>query len=124
MKRNGLYSIKAVSELTHLPPSTLRFWEKVFQEGLSPVRTVGGQRRYNEQNIALIQKIQKLKEEGIPISIIKKHLTPVGQEENRNGDPVDFLADSLVKVIRDEVYRFFAKDGRTPANAPTLGESP
>jgi MerR family transcriptional regulator, heat shock protein HspR len=124
MKRNGLYSIKAVSELTHLPPSTLRFWEKVFQESLSPVRTIGGQRRYNEQNIAIIQKIQKLKEEGIPISIIKKHLTPVGQEENRNGDPVDLLADSLVKVIRDEVYRFFVKDGRTPSNASNLGELP
>ncbi|RKZ22651.1 MerR family transcriptional regulator [bacterium] len=53
------YTIKEVSEITGLPPSTLRYWEKVFPE-LRPVRTSKGRRRYRKKDIEMVEKIKNL----------------------------------------------------------------
>ncbi len=52
-------TIKQVSHLTGIPTHTLRFWEKEFDGILVPLRTQGGQRRYNSESISLIESIFK-----------------------------------------------------------------
>ncbi|MDW7710072.1 MAG: MerR family transcriptional regulator [Deferrisomatales bacterium] len=52
-----VYSIKEASELTDIPPHTLRLWERRIPGFLRPVRTQGGQRRYTTE---CLEKIRKL----------------------------------------------------------------
>jgi len=47
---------KLVDESVH----TLRYWEKIFPEVLSPPRTKGNQRRYDKRSIDIIFDIKKL----------------------------------------------------------------
>ncbi len=55
-----LYSIGQVHAITGIPKPTLRFWEKEFSGYLAPQRTEGNQRRYDEQAIQRIERINKL----------------------------------------------------------------
>lgn len=53
------FSIGEVSEITHLAPSVLRFWEKHFKQ-LSPRKSRGGHRRYQKKDLELILQIKDL----------------------------------------------------------------
>jgi len=53
------FSIGEVSEITHLPPYVLRFWENKFKE-IRPQKSRGGHRRYQRKNIEVILGIKKL----------------------------------------------------------------
>ncbi len=55
-----LYSIGQVYAITGIPKPTLRFWEKEFSSYLSPRRTEGNQRRYDEVTIQRIERINRL----------------------------------------------------------------
>jgi DNA-binding transcriptional MerR regulator len=55
-----LYSIGQVHAITGIPKPTLRFWEKEFSGYLSPRRTEGNQRRYDEVTIHRIERINLL----------------------------------------------------------------
>jgi len=75
-----LYSISQVNALTGVPKPTLRFWEKEFKDFLEPERTQGNQRRYNEDSVELIQRINYLvKVEGYTIEGAKKKLEAENQ---------------------------------------------
>jgi DNA-binding transcriptional MerR regulator len=49
-----------VSKMCKVPAHTIRFWEKEFQDYLSPLRTQGKQRRYSEEHLRQILHIKKL----------------------------------------------------------------
>ena len=51
------YSIGEVSEILREKQSTLRYWEKEFNE-LSPRRSSGGRRLYTERDVKLLKRIQ------------------------------------------------------------------
>jgi len=53
------FSIGEVSEITHLPPYVLRFWESKFKE-IRPQKSRGGHRRYQRKDIELILGIKEL----------------------------------------------------------------
>lgn len=110
MKGNDLFSIKQVSHFTHLPPSTLRFWEKEFPEFLKPIRTNGGQRRYPRESISIICQIKTLREGGIPISAINRKLKQGGPEGASPADRIDLLATRVAAVVKEEVYHFFKEE--------------
>lgn len=58
------YSINAVSEMTGVPSTTLRFWESRF--GLiKPLRTEGGHRLYSSRDIERVKWIKQKIDEGI-----------------------------------------------------------
>lgn len=103
-------TIKQVSEITDIPPYTLRFWEKEFQDILVPSRTNGGQRRYNEKDISVIENIKLLKEQGIHLSRIKEKL---GNRENHSDiDRIDLLAKRVGEIVRNEVCDFLKGEDR------------
>ena len=117
LKEQG-FSISDVSTRFEIPKPTLRFWEKEFKEILVPLRTQGGQRRYNIEHMAVIKKIKQLQERGMSLNEIRGNL--MRDRKKKENDPnqsnIDFLADRIAKVVRDEVYRFLEKEGKEPVN--------
>lgn len=103
-------TIQQVSQITGIPPHTLRFWEKEFEGILAPSRTKGGQRRYNGEDISIIEQIKELREDGIGLSWIR------GKLKNKDGDThfdtakIDGLAKRVGEIVRAEVYNFFQGD--------------
>jgi DNA-binding transcriptional MerR regulator len=53
------YSIKEVSEIAHIKPHVIRYWESEFR-ALKPKKTHGGRRRYSIEDLKLLLIIKKL----------------------------------------------------------------
>ena len=68
----ALYVISVAAELAGVHPQTLRIYER---KGLvDPARTGGGSRRYSEDDIAQLRRIQELTTEGLNLAGVKKVL--------------------------------------------------
>ena len=62
----GLYGISVASELTGISQQTLRLYE---QRGLlTPVRTLGGTRRYSDDDLDRVRRIAELAEAGVNLA--------------------------------------------------------
>jgi MerR family transcriptional regulator/heat shock protein HspR len=74
----GVYPISVAAELTGVDPQTLRLYE---QRGLvTPARTDGGTRRYSNDDLAVVHKINELVGEGVNLAGVARILVL----ENRN----------------------------------------
>ncbi len=73
MKKSELkavYVISVAAELAGMHPQTLRIYER---RGLvSPARTEGGNRRYSDEDIALLRRISELTDEGMNLEGIRR----------------------------------------------------
>ena len=68
-------SISQVEMITGVPKTTLRYWERVFQEFLDPDRTGGNQRSYTMEDVKRILTIKRLlKIEMYTVSGAKRRL--------------------------------------------------
>ncbi|MEO7428181.1 MAG: helix-turn-helix transcriptional regulator [Acidimicrobiales bacterium] len=68
----AVYVISVAAELAGLHPQTLRIYER---KGLvDPARTGGGSRRYSEDDIAQLRRIQELTAEGINLAGVQRVL--------------------------------------------------
>ena len=64
------YSMNEAQEMTGLPASTLRYWEKHFDQ-LNPRKDGHGNRYYTMVDIALIKQIKYLRDEMHITRIVK-----------------------------------------------------
>lgn len=70
--RRALYIISVAAELAGVHAQTLRIYER---KGLiEPERTEGGSRRYSDNDIALLRRIQELTNEGVSLVGVRKVL--------------------------------------------------
>lgn len=68
----AVYVISVAAELAGVHPQTLRIYER---RGLVlPARTDGGSRRYSDDDIALLRRIQELTDDGLNLAGVKKVL--------------------------------------------------
>ena len=68
----AVYVISVAAELAGVHPQTLRIYER---KGLvAPARTGGGSRRYSDEDIALLRRIQELTDDGLNLAGVKKVL--------------------------------------------------
>jgi MerR family transcriptional regulator/heat shock protein HspR len=65
----GVYIISVAAELIGVHPQTLRIYER--KGLLSPHRTSGNTRRYSARDIARLQTIQRLTQEGVNLAGVK-----------------------------------------------------
>jgi DNA-binding transcriptional MerR regulator len=65
-----MLTIDQISQLTGVRKSTLRYWEKSFDEFLRPARTQSNRREYTLENLDMIKAIKRLLED--------EHLTTQG----------------------------------------------
>ncbi len=71
-RTRAVYVISVAAELTGVHPQTLRIYER---KGLvEPARTQGGSRRYSDEDIELLQKIQDLTEAGLNLAGVARVL--------------------------------------------------
>ena len=109
----ALYIISVAAELAGVHPQTLRIYER---KGLiAPSRTSGRSRRYSDRDIALLQRIQELTNEGVSLVGVRKILDLEAQLEAMR-DEVDDLEDALAAARQelaravDEVHRSYRRD--------------
>jgi len=67
---NLLLTIDQISRITGVRKSTLRYWERSFEEFLKPARTESKRREYSLDDLDLVKTIKRLLEE--------EHLTAQG----------------------------------------------
>ncbi|MBL8086656.1 MAG: MerR family transcriptional regulator [Chthonomonas sp.] len=79
-KSNHTVSISGASKITGIEVHTLRYWEREFEEFLNPLRTAGGQRRYQTEDIETIFTLKRLlREEMFSIAGARKSLRRPGR---------------------------------------------
>lgn len=76
--QHAVYVISVAAELAGVHPQTLRIYER---KGLvDPARTQGGSRRYSDDDILLLRRIQELTNEGLNLAGVQRVL--LLEEEN------------------------------------------
>ena len=68
----AVYVISVAAELAGVHPQTLRIYER---KGLvEPARTAGGSRRYSDEDITLLRRIQALTNDGLNLAGVRRVL--------------------------------------------------
>ena len=71
-RTRAVYVISVAAELAGVHPQTLRIYER---KGLvEPARTQGGSRRYSDEDIDLLRRIQELTDQGLNLAGVHRVL--------------------------------------------------
>jgi MerR family transcriptional regulator/heat shock protein HspR len=109
----ALYIISVAAELAGVHPQTLRIYER---KGLiEPSRTEGRSRRYSDRDIALLQRIQELTNEGVSLAGVRKVLELEAELEEARARIEDLLeeierARREIRRAVDDVHRTYRRD--------------
>src|SRR5579863_10700247 len=71
-QHNAVYVISVFAELAGVHPQTLRNYERGGL--LNPQRTSGGSRRFSDEDLTALRRIQELTNEGVNLEGVKKIL--------------------------------------------------
>src|SRR5438046_1042400 len=111
--QRALYIISVAAELAGVHPQTLRIYER---KGLiEPSRTEGRSRWYSDRDIALLQRIQELTNDGVSLAGVRRILeleTEVEALRSRVAALEGALAkagDDVQVAVRD-VHRSYRRD--------------
>ena len=102
----AVYVISVAAELAGVHPQTLRIYER---KGLvDPARTGGGSRRYSDADIALLQRIQELTNEGLNLAGVKRVLDLEQRLAEAEAELARVREERAAAV--DEVHRQYRRD--------------
>lgn len=104
-----LFTIQQISQKCDVPKSTLRFWEKRLNPLFASTRSPGGQRRYSQEHVDLIERIKQLKATGLKLDEMRQALEQTIIPPGSAATAVvglDRLADRVAGLVKEEVYRF------------------
>ncbi len=105
-RSRAVYVISVAAELAGLHPQTLRIYER---KGLiDPARTDGGNRRYSEEDIHLMQRIQTLTQEGLNLQGVKRVIELEKKIAQLNKE-INELHGKL-KLEVEETHRLYRRD--------------
>ena len=111
-------TIQQVSKKLNIPKPTLRFWERDLAGIIVPSRTKGGQRRYDQKTISIIEEIKRMRDEGYSLAQIRYRFHGRSQNgkaaEYARPKEIEIFADRVAEIVRSEVYRLFEKKGTIP----------
>ena len=96
--QRAVFVISVAAELAGVHPQTLRIYER--KGLLEPARTGGGSRRYSEEDIARLRRIQELTNEGLNLAGVRMVL----ELEARLAD-LEQRLETLQSAARDAVER-------------------
>ncbi len=109
----ALYIISVAAELAGVHPQTLRIYER---KGLiEPSRTEGRSRRYSDRDIALLQRIQELTNEGVSLVGVRKVLELEAELDDARARIDDLRAEieqgrAEIRRAVEEVRRSYRRD--------------
>jgi MerR family transcriptional regulator/heat shock protein HspR len=105
-RTRAVYVISVAAELAGMHPQTLRIYER---KGLvEPARTQGGSRRYSDDDIAQLQRIQDLTAEGHNLEGVRRILELEGEIEELQGQ-IDQLRERAEQAV-EETHRQYRRD--------------
>jgi MerR family transcriptional regulator/heat shock protein HspR len=112
----ALYVISVAAELAGVHPQTLRIYER---KGLvEPARTGGGSRRYSEQDIDRLRRIQELTNAGLNLEGVKRVMELEAENERLRQSLAQARVDALEAVER--THRQYRRDLVPLKQSPVL----
>ena len=94
----AVYVISVAAELAGVHPQTLRIYER---KGLvEPARTVGGSRRYSDEDIRHLNRIQELTESGLNLAGVKRVLELEAELERLRSELDEAHSNASAAVAR------------------------
>jgi MerR family transcriptional regulator, heat shock protein HspR len=109
----ALYIISVAAELAGVHPQTLRIYER---KGLiEPSRTEGRSRRYSDRDIALLQRIQELTNEGVSLAGVRRVLELEAELDELKAK-IEQLQGEIARAAEElehaveEVHRSYRRD--------------
>ncbi len=94
----AVYVISVAAELAGMHPQTLRIYER--KGLLEPARTQGGSRRYSDEDIEMLQRIQDLTAEGHNLEGVRRILELEAEIEALQGQ-IDTLREHAAQAVED-----------------------
>ena len=102
----AVYVISVAAELAGMHPQTLRIYER---KGLVyPIRTDGGSRRYSEEDVRRLRRIQELTNAGLNLEGVKKFMEMESEIETLKRE-LDVTKEEL-KRQREETDRLYKRE--------------
>lgn len=94
------YTVGKIAELLHIPPSTIRFYDK---KGLLPfvVRSKGGIRQFSEEDRVRMENILLLRRFGLSIQQIESYVRLEEQGETTVPQRLAMLEDRQTALRRE-----------------------
>src|SRR5688572_5321149 len=110
-EQRAVYVISVAAELAGVHPQTLRIYER--KGLLDPARTGGGSRRYSEEDIAVLRRIQELTAAGLNLEGVKR-VMELESEVARLRSEVDQLRRQYRRelVPVNQASAIFGRSGR------------
>ncbi len=105
-RSRAVYVISVAAELAGVHPQTLRIYER--KGLLEPARTGGGSRRYSDDDIHLLQRIQDLTESGLNLAGVKRVLELEAENEQLRRELADARSQATEAVER--THRKYRRD--------------
>ncbi len=105
-RSRAVYVISVAAELAGVHPQTLRIYER--KGLLEPARTGGGSRRYSDEDIHLLQRIQDLTESGLNLAGVKRVLELEAENERLRGELEDARSQATEAV--EQTHRKYRRD--------------
>ncbi len=97
-RARAVYVISVAAELAGVHPQTLRIYER--RGLLDPARTVAGNRRYSEEDIAQLRRIQHLTNAGVNLEGVRRILALTEEVERLRAELERTRAEAREAVAR------------------------
>jgi MerR family transcriptional regulator/heat shock protein HspR len=105
-RSRAVYVISVAAELAGVHPQTLRIYER--KGLLDPARTGGGSRRYSEQDIAQLRRIQDLTTAGLNLEGVRRVMELEAEVERLQTELAEARAEARLAVER--THRQYRRD--------------
>jgi MerR family transcriptional regulator, heat shock protein HspR len=102
----ALYVISVAAELAGVHPQTLRIYER--KGLLGPARTLGGSRRYSDEDIELLRRIQDLTAAGLNLEGVRRVIELESEVDRLRQELTKARAEMRSAV--DQVHRHYRRD--------------
>lgn len=98
--QHAVYVISVAAELAGVHPQTLRIYER---KGLvDPARTAGGSRRYSDEDIDQLRRIQELTNEGLNLAGVQRVLALEAENRHLRAELEQARAEAQAQVAEVE----------------------
>jgi MerR family transcriptional regulator/heat shock protein HspR len=102
----AVYVISVAAELAGVHPQTLRIYER--KGLLGPARTLGGSRRYSDEDIEMLRRIQELTAAGLNLEGVRR-VIDLEAEVVRLRQQVAQAQDEARTAV-EQVHRHYRRD--------------
>jgi MerR family transcriptional regulator/heat shock protein HspR len=103
---HAVYVISVFAELAGVHPQTLRNYER--SGLLHPQRTSGGSRRFSEEDLAALRRIQELTNEGVNLEGVKRIMALEAQLDDLVVE-IATLSDDARRAL-EQTHRLYRRD--------------